>query len=184
MKITLTPFKNLLVVEPTYYTDDRGYFMESYNAKTLEKQGVTYDFVQDNESASSYGVIRGLHYQIAPQAQTKLVRVSQGKVLDVVVDLRKDSPTFGEHYSIILSAENKKQLLIPRGFAHGFSVLSPNAIFAYKCDNYYSKAHEKGLRWNDPALNIDWGIPKESVVVSEKDSSQALLKDISPFVNE
>lgn len=166
-----TDFSGLMVFEPRVFKDDRGYFFESYQRKTFAEAGITTDFIQDNEAKSTFGILRGLHYQVPPYAQAKLVRVVQGEVLDVVVDIRKNSPTYGKHYSIILSAENKKQLFIPRGFAHGYAVLSEEAIFCYKCDNYYSKAHEGGLRYNDPALNIDWKIDLEKAILSERDET-------------
>lgn len=164
-----TPIANLIVFEPRIFEDDRGYFYESYNFNTFSEAGIRTSFIQDNEAKSTYGVLRGLHYQVAPYAQAKLVRVIEGEVLDVVVDLRPHSPTYGQSYSIRLSAENKKQLFVPRGFAHGYVVLSATAIFAYKVDNYYSKASEGGLIYNDPQLNIDWEISEDEVVLSGKD---------------
>lgn len=169
MIFTKTEIEDLYIIEPQLYTDKRGYFYEAYNRSEFERNGLFYDFVQDNQSKSQYGVIRGLHYQIAPFAQTKLVRVLEGKVLDVVVDLRSDSVTFGQHFSIELSEDNFKQLLIPRGFAHGFSVLSEIAVFAYKCDNYYNKNSERGIMFNDPKLSIDWQIDKKDQIISAKD---------------
>ena len=168
MKVTTTNIKGLLVLEPKVFGDHRGYFFESYNKETL-KGHVDVDFVQDNESFSSYGVLRGLHYQLPPYAQSKLVRVVQGEVLDVAVDIREGSNTYGQWFSVRLSAENKKQFFIPRGFAHGFVVLSDTAIFAYKCDNYYNKESEGGLMYNDSKLNIDWEILMEDMKLSEKD---------------
>ncbi|MFN8284721.1 MAG: dTDP-4-dehydrorhamnose 3,5-epimerase [Chitinophagales bacterium] len=170
MKIIDTPLKDLYIIEPTVFADNRGFFFESFSAKKLEDAGLNYNFIQDNHSKSSYGVLRGLHYQNDPFAQAKLVRVTQGKVLDVVVDIRRNSPTFLQHYSLELSAENKLQLLIPRGFAHGFVVLSETCEFLYKCDNYYDKASEGGIAYNDPTLNIDWMIPANDVILSEKDT--------------
>ncbi|MCC6279993.1 MAG: dTDP-4-dehydrorhamnose 3,5-epimerase [Saprospiraceae bacterium] len=164
-----TPIPDLLIFEPQIWHDDRGYFFESYNQKTWEDAGVHVDFVQDNQARSMLGVLRGLHYQTGEMAQAKLVRVLEGEVLDVAVDLRPESPTYGQWYSIRLSAENKRQLFVPRGFAHGYLVLSELAEFAYKCDNYYSKAHEGGLRYDDPRLNIDWEFDLTQVLVSEKD---------------
>ncbi len=155
--------------EPSVFTDDRGYFFESYNEQAFAKQGLNIHFVQDNQSFSTYGVIRALHYQLDPNAQTKLVRVLQGKILDVAVDIRKGSPTYGRSVSVELSADNKRQLLIPKGFAHGFSVLSPTAEVSYKCDAFYSKADEGGILFNDPALAIDWQIPADQAIVSPKD---------------
>lgn len=169
MVFTKTEIEDLYIIEPQVHADNRGYFYESYNRSEFERNGLFYDFVQDNQSKSQYGVIRGLHYQIAPFAQTKLVRVLEGKVLDVVVDLRSDSVTFGQHFSIELSEDNFKQLLVPRGFAHGFSVLSEIAVFAYKCDNYYNKDSERGIMFNDPKLSIDWQIDKKDQIISAKD---------------
>lgn len=164
-----TPISDLLVFEPKVWGDDRGYFFEAFNKSTFQEAGITREFVQDNQARSTYGVLRGLHYQIEPYAQAKLVRVFEGEVLDVVVDLREASPTYGQSYSILLSAENKKQLYVPRGFAHGYVVLSPTAEFFYKCDNFYSKASEGGLIYNDPSLAIDWKIELDKAVLSEKD---------------
>jgi dTDP-4-dehydrorhamnose 3,5-epimerase len=169
MKILDTPLSGLKIIEPNVFADDRGYFFESYHADKLLNQGIDCTFVQDNESFSSYGVIRGLHYQLSPYAQAKLVRVISGKVFDVAVDIRKGSPTFGQWYGIELSSENKRQLFIPRGFAHGFSVLSQSAIFTYKCDGYYNKESERSIRFDDPDLAIDWHIPADKSLVSEKD---------------
>lgn len=169
MKIIKTPIAGLLIIQPRVFADDRGYFFESYNQRNFQQAHLDYVFVQDNESKSSYGVVRGLHYQQPPFAQIKLVRVSLGEVLDVVVDIRKDSPTYGKHFIINLSAENKTQLLVPTGFAHGYSVLSDIAIFNYKCDQFYSSEHEAGIMYNDPALAIDWGIPPAEMILSEKD---------------
>lgn len=169
MKFIKCEIPGLLIIEPKVFEDSRGYFFESYQAALFEQNGISNRFVQDNQSKSSYGVIRGLHYQLAPYAQAKLVRVLQGAVLDVAVDIRKGSPTYGQHFSIELSAENNKQFYIPKGFAHGFSVLSETAVFAYKCDQYYNKASEAGIIYNDATLNIDWGIPKGEEVISEKD---------------
>ncbi|GGB04240.1 dTDP-4-dehydrorhamnose 3,5-epimerase [Puia dinghuensis] len=168
------PFKNtdipgLLIFEPNVYRDERGYFFEAYNEQVFRKQGLDMRFVQDNQSFSYYGVIRGLHYQMDPHAQTKLIRVVEGRVIDVAVDIRKGSPTFGKHLAIEISAENKLQLLIPRGFAHGFSVLSETAQLQYKCDGLYNKESEGGIRYDDPQLDIDWGIPADKVIVSGKD---------------
>ena len=164
-----TPIAGLQVFEPKIWEDDRGYFYESYNQQTFQEAGITAHFIQDNESKSTYGVLRGLHYQVGEFAQAKLVRVAEGEVLDVVVDIREGSPTYGQSFSIILNAENKKQLFIPRGFAHGFLVLSDTAVFCYKCDNFYAKEQEGGIRFNDPALNIDWRIDPEEMILSEKD---------------
>ena len=164
-----TPFPGLLVFEPRVFPDERGYFFESYNSRTWEEAGVTMQFVQDNQARSTRGVLRGLHYQTGDMAQAKLVRVLEGEVLDVVVDIREDSPTYGQWYGIRLSAENKKQLLVPRGFAHGYVVLSETAEFFYKCDNFYSKAHEGGIRFDDPGLRIDWEFDLSKAIVAEKD---------------
>ncbi|AKB38161.1 dTDP-4-dehydrorhamnose 3,5-epimerase [Methanosarcina siciliae C2J] len=170
MKLINTGIKDLFILEPDVFGDDRGYFFESYNQMKLNALiGKVYNFVQDNESRSSYGVIRGLHYQLAPFSQTKLVRVLQGKVYDVAVDLRKDSPTFGKWVGVELSDENKRQFLIPKGFAHGFSVLSETAVFAYKCDEYYHPEAEAGIAYNDPSLSIDWKVRDEDIKVSPKD---------------
>ena len=177
MKVLPTPLPDLFIIEPTVFADNRGFFYESYNAKKLLEAGQDYDFIQDNHSKSSYGVLRGLHYQNNPSAQTKLVRVTQGKVLDVVVDIRKGSPTFLQHFSLELSDENKLQLLIPRGFAHGFVVLSETCEFLYKCDNYYDKASEGGISYNDPALNIDWRIPQQDIILSEKDMQNPVAEN-------
>lgn len=164
-----TGIPDLVILNPRVFKDKRGYFFESYNQKLLESHGLHYHFVQDNQAASTYGVLRGLHYQTGAFAQAKLVRVIEGVVLDVVVDLRKGSPTFGQSCSVVLSAKNKKQLMVPRGFAHGYIVLSETAEFFYKCDNYYSKAHEGGIIYNDPKLQIDWQVPTKELLISEKD---------------
>lgn len=169
MPFSQTPIPDLLVFEPNVWPDERGYFFESYNRRTWEAAGLHVDFVQDNQARSTKGVLRGLHYQTGPMAQAKLVRVVEGEVLDVVVDIREDSPTYGQWYGIHLSADNKRQLFVPRGFAHGYLVLSDTAEFVYKCDNFYSKAHEGGLRYDDPGLNIDWEFDLNAVLVSEKD---------------
>jgi len=172
MPFIQTEFSGLIVFEPTVFNDSRGYFFESYSKQLFESVGIHADFVQDNESKSSYGVLRGLHYQNNPKAQAKLVRVVEGEVLDVVVDIRKESPTYGRYFSIHLSAENKKQLFIPHGFAHGFVVLSDTCVFQYKCDQYYSKQDEGGILYNDPTLNIDWEIDLTKAQVSDKDKVQ------------
>ncbi len=177
-----TGIPDLLVFEPAVFKDSRGFFFESYNQKTFNGAGVDYAFVQDNQSYSSYGVIRGLHYQIPPFAQAKLVRALAGTILDVAVDIRKGSPTFGKSFSIELSAENKKQLMIPAGFAHGFSVLSEVAEVMYKCDQFYSKVSEQGIIYNDPTLNIDWKIPMDKALVSDKDLELPVLANcVNPF---
>jgi dTDP-4-dehydrorhamnose 3,5-epimerase len=177
MKIQETLLKGLYIVEPKVFEDTRGYFFESYNAGVLEKFGISNRFVQDNQSKSSYGVIRGLHYQLQPKAQTKLLRVIEGKIYDVAVDVRKGSPTFGEWFGIELSAENKKQLLIPKGFAHGFSVLTETAVVFYKCDELYAPETDAGIIYNDPYLKIDWKIPVDKALVSDKDSKLPAFKD-------
>ncbi len=169
MNIIETGIQDLLVIEPRIFEDDRGYFFESYNQKSWPEIITIRPYVQDNEAHSSYGVLRGLHYQIPPFDQAKLVRVVSGKVLDVVVDIRPNSPTYGQSYSEILSSQNKKQMYVPRGFAHGYVVLSESAVFCYKCDNYYSKQHDGGIYFNDPTLNIDWQIDLDFVELSEKD---------------
>ena len=164
-----TEIKDVYIVKPRIFEDKRGYFLESYNKAEFEAAGLHYDFIQDNESRSGYGTIRGLHFQKGEHAQAKLVRVVEGVVLDVVVDLRRGSPTYGRHLTVELSAENKHQLLIPRGFAHGFSVLSETALFTYKCDNLYCQASEAGIRFDDPTLAIDWRVDRERALLSEKD---------------
>jgi len=169
MNFIETEFEGLYVIEPRVFDDKRGYFFESFNQNEFERNGLFYNFIQDNQSKSMYGVIRGLHYQSGLYAQAKLVRVLQGKVLDVVVDMRQDSVTFGQYFSIELSEDNFKQLLVPRGFAHGFSVLSDVAVFAYKCDNFYNKESECGVIYNDNKLSVDWKIPTDKQLVSEKD---------------
>jgi len=173
MTLIETGFRDLLVIEPRVFEDKRGYFMETYNAKIFHEDGIDQNWVQDNQSRSTYGVIRGLHYQLNPKAQTKLVRVLEGEILDVAVDLRKNSETFGQWYSIELSANNKKQLLIPRGFAHGFSVLSKSATVFYKCDNLYAPEMERSIDIFDKNLRIDWKIESSKTIVSEKDRNNA-----------
>lgn len=170
MLFTQTGFAGLIVVEPKVFEDDRGYFFEAFNHKLFSSEGIAVDFVQDNQSRSAYGVVRGLHYQKPPYAQSKLVRVLSGAILDAAVDLRKGSPSFGKVFLVELSAENKKQLFIPVGFAHGFSVISDTAEVLYKCDAFYNKESEGGIAYNDPDLAIDWGIPDKKRIVSEKDS--------------
>lgn len=169
MELIKTPIPDLLVIKPKVFGDERGYFFESWRDEWLSTLGVKNKFVQDNQSASKYGVIRGLHYQLPPYPQAKLVRVLQGKVLDVAVDIRENSPTFGQHFSIELSEENKLQFYIPHGFAHGFAVLSDYAVFSYKCDNYYHPELEKNIQWNDSDLNIDWKIQPSEAVISARD---------------
>lgn len=170
MNIEQTFISDLVVLTPAVFEDERGYFFEAYNKSKLGDLGIYIDFVQDNQSFSKKGTLRGLHYQNPPFGQTKLVRVLQGEIRDVAVDLRKDSPTYGQHFGIVLSAENKKQLLVPHGFAHGFSVLSDTAIVLYKCDEYYNKQSEGGIRYDDTTLNIDWGMDLKEAIVSEKDA--------------
>lgn len=169
MNIETTGFQGLFVLTPSVFADNRGYFFESYNSAAFAQMGLSYTWVQDNQSHSSFGVIRGLHFQKAPHAQTKLIRVLQGKILDVVVDLRKGEPSFGKTFSVVLSSENKMQLLVPKGFAHGFSVLSTSADVLYKCDHLYNKSSESGIVFNDPALSIDWQLPANEMIVSDKD---------------
>ena len=182
MKFIRTDIPDVVIIEPTVFGDERGYFVETFRQDKLhEFLGFSIHFLQDNESKSSYGVLRGLHYQLAPAAQTKLVRVIKGKVLDVAVDIRTDSPTFGEHVSVELSEQNKRQLLIPRGFAHGFVVLEDDTIFAYKVDNYYSPEHDRGIAFNDPAIGINWGVDKDALKLSPKDTSQVLLAKAEVF---
>ncbi len=181
MKIIDTGIADLFVIEPKVFNDDRGYFFESFNASKWPEHIAQVPFVQDNEAYSSKGVLRGLHYQIPPFGQAKLVRVVSGEVLDVVVDIRPKSPTFGKTYSVRLTGENKKQMYVPRGFAHGYVVLSDTAIFSYKCDNYYSKAHEGGVYFNDDQLNIDWQFDLNKVELSEKDKSLPPLGSHRPY---
>jgi dTDP-4-dehydrorhamnose 3,5-epimerase len=176
MIFTETPISGLFVIEPKVYSDDRGYFLESFNQKEFNEIIGAINFVQDNESKSSYGVLRGLHFQKPPFAQAKLIRCIEGEVLDVAVDIRSNSPTFGKHFSASLTGKNKKQMFVPRGFAHGFAVLSQHAIIAYKVDNYYAPNSDSGIIWNDPALGIDWGISNKEVLLSPKDS---LLKTLT-----
>ena len=177
MKKTKTSIKDLYIIEPKVFNDDRGYFMESFKDNWFKREFPEIKFVQDNESQSELGVLRGLHFQLPPNAQTKLVRVISGEVLDVAVDLRKDSLTFGKHESIILSSKNKTQFLIPKGFAHGFLVLSKVAIVSYKVDNIYSPKNEGGILWNDSTLNIDWKMDKKNIRLSEKDSNLQSLHE-------
>ena len=178
MKIKETPLKDCYIIEPTVFEDDRGYFYEKFNEKKFEKlTGLNGHFVQDNISKSSYGVLRGVHLQKGEHAQAKLVSCLEGKVWDVAVDLRKDSPTFGKWFGVELTPENKLQLYVPRGFGHGFSVLSDTAIFAYKCDNFYEKDAEGSVIWNDEELNIDWKLPKEVIQLSDKDQHLPLFKE-------
>lgn len=178
MKFTKTAIDDVIVCEPIVHGDERGYFSETYRKDKLESfLGYALDFCQDNESKSSKGVIRGLHYQLPPFDQTKFVRVIQGRVLDVAVDIRQGSPTFGQHVSVELSAENKKQLLVPKGFAHGFLVLEDDTIFSYKVDNVYSKDHDRSIAFDDPDIGINWNLPKESLIASDKDLTAPRLKE-------
>jgi len=178
MEIIKTTIDGVLLIQPKVFEDARGYFFESYSQKTFAELNLAHDWVQDNQSSSLYGVIRGLHFQLNPFAQSKLVRVFRGKILDVVVDIRKGSPFWGQSYSVELSAENKTQILVPQGFAHGFSVLSETAEVIYKCDNYYHKSSEGGIIYNDSSLSIDWKIPAEKVIVSDKDLLLPVFSDI------
>lgn len=185
MAFTKTDFPGLIVYEPKVHEDDRGYFFECYNENTFLLEGISFKFVQDNQARSTYGVIRGLHYQLNPHAQTKLVRVLSGIIMDVVVDIRKGSPTFGRSFSLELSEKNKKQLLIPKGFAHGYAVLSESAEVFYKCDDFYDRSSEGGIIYNDPVLNIDWGISPGKEIISTKDTKYPGLNDcINNFVFE
>lgn len=177
MKVLPTNLPGLFVIEPKVFADERGYFFESYHEGKLREQGIDVRFVQDNQSKSSYGVIRGLHYQLTPHAQTKLVRVLEGSIYDIAVDIRKGSPTYGQWFGIELSSENKNQLFIPQGFAHGFSVLSDIAVVLYKCDNLYNPASEGGILYNDPELAIDWKIPAGKAILSPKDIALPLLQN-------
>jgi dTDP-4-dehydrorhamnose 3,5-epimerase len=182
MTVTQTGLPGCFIIEPVVYNDERGAFFESYNRQKFKAAtGLDVDFVQDNQSFSAKGVLRGLHYQAAEAAQAKLVRVISGSVLDVAVDLRKDSETFGRHVAIELTSENKKQLFIPRGFAHGFVVLSNTAEFFYKCDNFYSKVHECGIIYKDPILNIDWVVPQKDIIISNKDTELPDFKNARYF---
>jgi dTDP-4-dehydrorhamnose 3,5-epimerase len=181
MKVINTRIPDVKILEPRIFADSRGYFFESFNQKTFDEIVCNTTFIQDNESKSSFGVLRGLHYQIPPFAQSKLVKVVRGKVLDVAVDIRKGSSTFGEYVSVELSEENKRMLFIPRGFAHGFLVLSQEAVFQYKCDNYYSPQSEGSIIWNDPTIGIDWGINQDLIILSEKDKSAPELNDAKYF---
>ncbi len=176
-----TGIADLVLFEPTIWPDPRGYFYESYNEQTFHAAGVTTRFVQDNQARSTRGVLRGLHYQVGEMAQAKLVRVVLGEVLDVVVDIRPSSATYGKSYGVLLSEANHRQMFVPRGFAHGYVVLSSEAIFCYKCDNLYSRAHEGGLLYNDPALGIDWGIPVAEMLLSEKDLINPVFGEHRPF---
>lgn len=179
MKVIKTSIEGVVIIEPRLFKDDRGYFFESFSQREFEEKVGKVNFVQDNESKSSYGVLRGLHFQRPPYAQSKLVRVIRGAVLDVAVDIRKGSPTFGKHVSVELTEDNHRQFFIPRGFAHGFSVLTDEVIFQYKCDNFYVPQSEGALAWDDPALGIDWKIPMDDVILSEKDRRHERLQGAS-----
>ena len=181
MKFIPTEIPDVIIIEPKVFGDDRGYFMESFRQDIFDKEIPGIAFVQDNESLSVHGVLRGLHYQLPPYAQSKLVRVVKGKVLDVAVDIRKNSPTFGKHVSVELSEQNKRQLFVPRGFAHGFLVMSEQAIFQYKVDNLYSKEHDRGIAFDDPAIGIDWILSKDKLVLSDKDKSNPALEEAEVF---
>lgn len=182
MEVIQTNIKGVVIIEPRLFKDDRGYFFESYSERDFNKQVSEVHFVQDNESKSSYGVMRGLHFQRPPFTQSKLVRCVKGAVLDVAVDIRKGSPTYGQHVAVELTEDNHRQFFIPRGFAHGFAVLSPEAIFQYKCDNFYHPEADGGISILDTSLGIDWCIPTEHAILSEKDTKHPLLKDFdSPF---
>lgn len=182
MKFIETEIPGLIIIEPNVFEDKRGYFLESYNQKEFESYIGKVDFVQDNESKSTYGVLRGLHFQKPPFTQAKLVRCILGRILDVAVDLRFDSPAFGKYMSIELSAEDKRQLFIPKGFAHGFVVLSEEAVFSYKVDNFYSSAYDSGIAWNDSRFGIDWKVPLNDIVLSSKDKALKILSEIdNPF---
>ncbi len=178
MELINTSFEGVQVISPTLFKDERGHFFESYQK---EKWALGVDFIQDNEAFSTKGVLRGLHYQLPPYAQSKLVRVVKGEVLDVIVDLRPGSATFGKHLSLILSGTNQKQMFVPKGFAHGYIVLSNEAIFAYKCDAYYHKESEAGIKWDDPALGIDWILSNDHIILSQKDKELPLFQDHIPF---
>ncbi len=178
MKVIRTEIEGLAIIEPGVFEDSRGYFFESFSERDFSEQVAPVRFVQDNESRSSYGVVRGLHFQKPPHTQAKLVRVVKGRVLDVAVDLRTGSPTYGKYHAVELTEENRRQFFIPKGFAHGFSVLSDTAVFQYKCDEYYAPLSEGSVLWNDPEIGVDWGIPVEDVILSEKDSVSPLLKDL------
>lgn len=179
MEVIKTLIEGVVIIEPRLFKDDRGYFFEAFSQREFEEKVCKTTFVQDNESKSSYGVIRGLHFQKPPFAQSKLVRVVKGAVLDVAVDIRKDSPTFGQHVAVELTEENHRQFFIPRGFAHGFSVLSEEVVFQYKCDNFYAPKREGAIAWDDPELGIDWRIPMDKAILSEKDRKHPILKELN-----
>ena len=177
MELIKTDIEGVFIIEPRIFKDARGYFFESFSAREFQEKVSAITFVQDNESLSRYGVVRGLHFQRPPFTQSKIIRVIKGAILDVAVDIRKGSPTYGQHVSVELTEDNHRQLFIPQGFAHGFSVLSEEALIQYKCDKFYEPKSEGGICWNDPSLNIDWRIPSDKVVLSEKDTKHPLLKD-------
>ncbi len=177
MEIIETPIKDLIIIKPRVFADARGFFFESYNEIKYNEAGINIKFCQDNQSKSSYGVVRGLHYQLNPHSQSKLVSVVQGAVWDVAVDLRKESPSFGQWHGVELTEENHLQFLIPQGFAHGFSVLSESAVFTYKCDDFYNPLLERGIMYNDTELNIDWKIPSDKAIISEKDLKHPVFKN-------
>lgn len=183
MKVIKTAIEDVVIIEPDVFGDSRGYFFESYSQKKFDEQVRKIEFVQDNESKSRYGVLRGLHFQKGKDAQSKLVRVVKGRVLDVAVDIRKGSPTFGQYVAVELTEENHRQLFVPRGFAHGFSVLSEEAVFQYKCDNLYAPHAEGAIAWDDPDVGIDWGLPAEDVLLSAKDAAHPRLKDAEYLFN-
>lgn len=182
MEIQETKIKDLLILKPRVFEDSRGYFFESFNLSKFKEKGLNYNFIQDNQAKSSYGVIRGLHLQTGDYAQAKLIRVLSGKILDVVVDVRKNSATYGKSYGIELSEENKLQFMIPRGFAHGYSVLSEKAVVLYKCDNIYMPSHESGIIYNDNTLNIDWKIPRDKEIISDKDKKLQSFRKFSELI--
>ncbi len=183
MKVIKTAIEDVVIIEPDVFGDSRGYFFESYSQKKFDEQVRKIEFVQDNESKSRYGVLRGLHFQKGKDAQSKLVRVVKGRVLDVAVDIRKGSPTFGQYVAVELTEENHRQLFVPRGFAHGFSVLSEEAVFQYKCDNLYAPHAEGAIAWDDPDIGIDWHLPSEDVLLSAKDAAHPRLKDAEYLFN-
>ena len=184
MEIIKTDIEGVVVIEPKIFGDERGYFFESFSQREFEEKVSKTVFIQDNESKSCYGVLRGLHYQLPPYTQAKLVRVVKGKVLDVVVDLRKESVTFGKHVAVELSGDNKRQFFVPRGFAHGFVVLSDEVVFQYKCDNYYAPGHEGGIAFDDPALDIDWKISRKDMILSDKDLKHKGFSESFIFENQ
>ena len=179
MNVIKTKIEGVVIIQPRVFRDDRGYFFESFSQQRFNELVAPVTFVQDNESRSTYGVLRGLHFQKPPYAQSKLVRVVKGVVLDVAVDLRKDSPTFGQYEQVLLSEDNKRQFFIPQGLAHGFVVLSPEAVFQYKCDNYYAPQAEGSVRWDDPQININWQLPLGDILLSEKDKKAPLLAELT-----